>query len=130
MSTLPCMRPDSPRQTIIDRLEDAQAHLGAAQMQRSPNDDKIVAGHVDDARAIVLATIPKIRRMAADIEQVRKFLTDMSNAAHDPVINWYRPPWYEPAHGRPVEGPGMRGDDALPEALRRISWPFDEDEQS
>jgi hypothetical protein len=114
MSNLPCMRPDSPRQTIIDRLENAQAHLGAAQMQHSPSDDKIIAGHIDEARSIVLATIPAIRRMAADIEQARKLLTDLSGKAHDPVINWYRPPWHTPAHGRPVDGPGIRGDDALP----------------
>jgi hypothetical protein len=95
--TVPCLRAESPRQTIIDRLDKAQGHLGAAQMQRIPSDDKIIGGHIDDARDILLDVLRELRRAAAD-----------------PVITWPRPDWYEPAHGRPVDGPGMRGDDALP----------------
>jgi hypothetical protein len=98
MSTLPCMRPDSPRQTIIDRLVNAQGYLGSAQSQRAPSDDAIICQCIDNARRSVIDVIHELER----------------GGAIDPVITWPRPDWYEPAHGRPVDGPGMRGDDALP----------------
>ena len=93
--TGPCLRPNS----VIDRLERAQGHLGAAQVQRIPSDDQIIAGHVDDARDILLDVLRELRRQAAD-----------------PVIDWPRPSYYQRAKGRPVpDGPGMRGEDSLPE---------------
>jgi len=47
---LPDIRTD--RNTLRNAIKEIVGHLGAASRQRSPNDDKIIADHIDDALAI------------------------------------------------------------------------------
>jgi hypothetical protein len=48
--------------TILDRLEEARGHLGAAQMQREWIKDQIIADHIDGAERILRQIITDIRR--------------------------------------------------------------------
>lgn len=48
--------------TILDRIIEARGHLGAAQVQRAPSDDRIIAGHIDAAERILAAVLADLRR--------------------------------------------------------------------
>lgn len=45
-----------------DLLDQIIGHLGAAQVQRAPNDDSIIAHHVDEALTAAKALRKKMRK--------------------------------------------------------------------
>lgn len=76
LATERALSPPSP----TDMLEEAMSHLGACQMQRIPSDDKIIAGHIDVAHALIAALWKANRRLPASDEIVE--------AARDLVALW------------------------------------------
>jgi hypothetical protein len=105
--TVPCLRPDSPRDLSSFETRRERAMYTALVEIRALSEQYAYSpatGDVHD-RSITYAEL---------ICRLHSKAREAVLAATDPVINWPRPDWYEPAHGRPVDGPGMRGDDALP----------------
>ena len=117
MSQLPCMRPDSPRQTIIPRRErrlrfiNSFGHralrVGAAEMLVIVGDDWLTDEQLDDIARYHVDEETRRKRQ----NRANRAIQEARQKAPDPVITWPRPIWYEPAKGRP---PGLRAEDVLP----------------